>query len=66
MSETLILNADEGCLSAPTTLELAQTFDVLWLVSHALEIPKTPMRVGFNFKFIEDFNIAQQLFNTHK
>ncbi|EFN63888.1 hypothetical protein EAG_08093, partial [Camponotus floridanus] len=34
--------------------------DVLWMISYALEIPNTPMWVGFNSKFIEDFNTAQQ------
>lgn len=60
MSQTLISTVDEESSSAPPTLELAQTIDVLWMFSHALEIPKTPMWVGFNFKFIRDFNIAQQ------
>lgn len=60
MSATLISNVDEESSSAPPTLELAQTLDVLWMFSHALEIPKTPMWVGFNFKLIGDFNTAQQ------
>lgn len=60
MSQTLILNIDERSSSVPTTLKLAQTFDVVWMFSHALEIPKAPMWVRFSFKVIEDFNTAQQ------
>lgn len=60
MSELLLPPSDARRLVVPQTLELIKKFDVLWMLSHALDIPNSPMWVGFNSKFVEDINKKKQ------
>ena len=38
-----------------------QKLDGIWVISHILKIPSTPMWVGFNSKIIEDVSVKQKV-----
>lgn len=49
-------------LIVPESLSTAQQRDLLWMVSVALELPDTPMWIGFNAKTIRDTSPRQNIF----
>lgn len=59
LSETLSPSLDERRSITPASLQSIRRFDVLWMLSHALKIPNTPMWVGFNCKFVKDSNTSK-------
>lgn len=61
MSELLLPNIDDRRFIVRQTLPLIQKYDALWMLSVAVEIPKTPMWVGFNTKFIDDYNKKRKI-----
>lgn len=60
MAELLLPSTDARRSTIPERVELVRSFDVLWMFSFAVDIPNTPMWVGFNSKFSEDFNTTKQ------
>lgn len=60
LSETLLSSSDERRSIFVPSLEKIRTLDIIWMLSHALEIPDTPMWVGFNSKFVKDINTSRQ------
>ncbi|CAL1671747.1 unnamed protein product [Lasius platythorax] len=60
MEEVLLPNEDEQRQLLPENLQLIKKMDAIWMLSHALKIPNTPMWVGFNSRIIEDINVSKQ------
>lgn len=45
----------------PSSLKIQQRINHIWMFSHALAIPKTPMWVGFNSKIFLDESMKQRI-----
>ena len=45
----------------PSSLKIQQRINHIWMFSHALAVPKTPMWVGFNSKIFLDESIKQRI-----
>ncbi|GFY39738.1 hypothetical protein TNIN_273081 [Trichonephila inaurata madagascariensis] len=48
-------------LTLPANLTLIETIDLLYLLSHFLHVPNTPMWIGFNSKIIKDTSPKQKV-----
>lgn len=61
MVDVLLPSDNELRLSIPDNLKIIKQVDVLWMLSHAFEIPNTPMWVGFNSKIVQDNSPKQKV-----
>lgn len=60
MVELLLPITDDQRLIVPQSLELIKKLYALLMLTHAFGIPNTPMWVGFNSNFSEDYNTKKQ------
>lgn len=60
ISETLLSNDDPARLFIPERVSSYKNINFSWMLSHHLNIPNTPMWVGFNNKIFDD-NLPKQM-----